>query len=338
MTCDLRTGSLRQPDPLDYITKEVAVSPAPPGTTAPLWASFLATVTAGDQDLQDYLQRVAGYCLTGDVSAHALFFFYGTGGNGKSVFVNTLVGIWKDYAVTFPTEMLMVSNVDRHPTEIARLRGVRLAVGGEIEIGRTWAESKIKALTGGDTLQGRFMRQDFFEFRPQFKLLIMGNHKPSLRGVDEAIRRRLHLVPFTVTIPPERRDLQLEEKLVAEWPAILRWAIDGCLAWQRGGLKPPKAVLAATEGYLAGEDTFELWRGDCTTADPRAFELSADLWQSWKRWADAAGEFVGSQKRFSQTLEDHGFVPGRDGTKANKRGYRGAWLKREEASAQWYGQ
>ena len=152
------------------------------------------------------------------------------------MFVNTLVGIWGDYAVTIGTDMLMASNADRHPTEIARLRGARLAVGNEIEVGKTWAEAKINSLTGGDRLQGRFMRQDFFEFDPQFKLMVVGNNKPSLRGVDEAIRRRLHLIPFTVTIPPDERDPDLPDKLRAEWPAILRWAIDGCLAWQREGL------------------------------------------------------------------------------------------------------
>ena len=215
---------------------------------------------------------------------------------------------------------------------------MRLAVGSEIEVGRSWAESKIKALTGGDKLQGRFMRQDFFEFSPQFKLMIVGNSKPSLRGVDEAIRRRLHLIPFTVTIPPDERDHQLPDKLKQEWPAILRWAIDGCLIWQRDGLKPPRAVLDATASYLAGEDSFALWRGDCTTADPNAWESSADLWGSWKRWAEAAGEFVGTQKRFGQALEDHGFVPARDGTRANRRGYRGAWLNRENTTDQWYSQ
>ena len=329
MTCNLRTGAMRKPDPLDYITKEVAVASAEPGTPAPLWSSFLATITAGDQELQDYLQRVAGYCLTGLVNEHVLFFLYGTGANGKSVFINTLVGVWKDYAISIPSEMLMASNTDRHPTEIARLRAVRLAVASEIEIGRSWAESKIKQMTGGDKLQGRFMRQDFFEFTPQFKLMIAGNSKPSLRGVDEAIRRRLHLIPFTVTIPAGDRDSQLPDKLKAEWPVILRWAIDGSLIWQRDGLKPPKAVLAATAGYLAGEDSFALWHADCTAADPNAWESSADLWQSWKRWAEAAGEFVGTQKRFSQALEDHGFVPHREaGT--GKRGFHGARLNRPD--------
>jgi putative DNA primase/helicase len=329
MTCDLRTGDLREPSSEDYITKLTAVAPAEPGTDAPLWHAFLGRITDGDKDLQDYLQRVAGYCLTGLTTEHVLFFCYGTGANGKSVFINTMVGILHDYAVTIGTDMLMASLGDRHPTEVARLRGVRLAVGSEIEVGRSWAESKLKQMTGGDKLQGRFMRQDFFEFTPQFKLLIAGNSKPSLRGVDEAIRRRLHLIPFTVTIPPEERDHQLPDKLKAEWPAILRWAIEGCLLWQQHGLQPPQAVLAATEGYLAGEDTFALWRDECTTADQNAWESSGDLWQSWKRWADAAGEFVGTQKRFSQTLEDHGFVPERQpGT--GKRGFRGARLNRHD--------
>jgi putative DNA primase/helicase len=329
MTINLRNGVSRDPDPLDYMTKIIAVAAAAPGTPTPLWTKFLNRVTDGDLELQKYLQRVSGYCLTGSVAEHALFFLYGTGANGKSVFVNTLVEIMGDYALTIGTEMLMVSNTDRHPTEVARLRGVRLAVGSEIEIGKTWAESKIKALTGGDRLQGRYMRQDFFEFEPQFKLMIVGNHKPSLRGVDEAIRRRLHLIPFTVTIRLEERDPDLSEKLKTEWPAILRWSVDGCLAWQREGLNPPAAVRDATATYLAGEDTFERWRDDCTAADPNAWEASADLWGSWKRWAENAGEFVGTHKRFSQTLEERGFVAQRQGG-TGRTGYYGARLNRHD--------
>ena len=165
---NLCTGAQSAPAPGDYITKLVAIGPASPATPAPMWAEFLRRITGGNAELQAYLQRVAGYSLTGSVREHALFFLYGTGANGKSVFVNTLVGIWRDYAVTISTDMLMVSLTDRHPTEIARLRGARLVVGNEVEAGRTWAESKIKSLTGGDRLQGRYMRQDFFEFDPQF--------------------------------------------------------------------------------------------------------------------------------------------------------------------------
>jgi putative DNA primase/helicase len=129
-------------------------------------------------------------------------------------------------------------------------------------------------LTGGDRLQGRFMRADFFAFAPQFKLVIVGNHKPSLRGVDEAIRRRLHLVPFTVTIPSEERDPQLSEKLKAEWPVILAWMIEGCLEWQEKGLAPPARVVDATATYLAGEDSFEQWRDECAVPDVHVWEAA----------------------------------------------------------------
>ena len=323
-TVDLRGGVRRTPEPGDYITKTVAVDPAPPGTEAPLWAAFLERITAGDLELQAYLRRLAGYCLTGSVREHLLAFAYRTGANGKGVFVNTLVAIWSHYAVTVSTDMLMVSQTDRHPTEVARLRGARLVVGSEVEVGRTWAESRVKHLTGGDRLQGRFMRQDFFEFGPQFKLLVVGNHKPSLRGVDEAVRRRLHLIPFAVTIPPAERDPELSEKLKAEWPAILRWAIDGCQEWQRTGLSPPSCVRAATDEYLAAEDTFERWRDECTTADPNAWEKSADLWASWKAWAENAAEFVGKRRKFIDRLVAGGFThwPGTGDVK----GYFGARL------------
>jgi putative DNA primase/helicase len=266
---------------------------------------------------------MGGYCLTGSVSEHALFFWYGTGANGKSTFANVKRRLLGDYASPIGSELLMWSNHDRHPTELAKLRGVRLAVASEIERGKTWAESKIKALTGGDEIQARFMRQDFFEFTPQFKLVIIGNHKPSLRAVDEAIRRRLHLVPFTVTIPPAKRDKHLEAKLMAEGPAILRWAIDGCLEWQRQGLDPPKIVQAATQEYLASEDTFELWRETCLISDPTAWTPSGDLWESWRRFAERAGEPPGSQKTFANTLTDHGFKPCR---RDAGRGYYGGKL------------
>lgn len=323
MTIQLRTGEVQPSRPEHYITKQTAVPPAPKGTPHPLFDDFLETVTDGRQELIEYLWRVFGYFLSGEVKEHALFFFYGTGANGKTVLINTLIGIMQDYAATISTDMLMVSKTDRHPTEIARLRGIRLAVGSEIENGRTWAESKIKALTGGDRLQGRFMRQDFFEFQPQFKLLVVGNNKPSLRGVDEAIRRRLHLVPFTVTIPDDERDPDLPEKLRDEWPAILRSMIDGCLAWQRGGLDPPEVVLEATDEYLDAEDAIAVWIDECCERDPNAWEQSTDLYRSWKRWAEASGEFVGSKKRFSRELQKHGFERMR---KRDGRGYVGLKL------------
>lgn len=323
---DLTTGKLRLASPGDYLTKITAIEP---GGDCPRWRAFLARVTDGDEELQAFLQRVAGYCLTGVTREHALFFLFGHGGNGKSVFIDTLMNVLADYGRSAAIETFVASSSDRHPTELAGLRGARLVTAVETEEGRRWAESKIKALTGGDRIAARFMRQDFFEYKPQFKLMVAGNHKPSLRSVDEAIRRRLHLIPFTVTIPPEERDETLTEKLKDEWSGILAWAIDGCLQWQRIGLSPPKAVTEATAQYLEAEDALSAWIEDCCQRDPQAFEGTVPLFASWKSWAERSGEFAGSQKRFKQALEARGFTPGRFQGIRGFQGLRLSWPEPE---------
>ena len=289
----------------DYCTKITAVAP---DGDCPTWKSFLQRVTGNDDGLIAFLRRACGYALTGVTREHALFFVYGTGANGKSVFINTAAGILADYHKTAPIETFVASNSERHPTDLAGLRGARLVTATETEEGRRWAESKIKTLTGGDKISARFMRQDFFEFTPNFKLLIAGNHKPGVRSVDEAIRRRLHLIPFKVTIPAAERDHGLTEALKAEWPAILRWMIQGCLEWQAVGLRPPKVVTDATAAYLEAEDAFAAWIDDCYVRDPQAWTASAALFTSWSEWAEKAGEHVGTQKSLSQVLEARGFT------------------------------
>jgi putative DNA primase/helicase len=155
------------------------------------------------------------------------------------------------------------------------------------------------------------MRCDFFEFTPQFKLIVQGNHKPGLRSVDEAIRRRFNLVPFTVTIPPEERDKTLGDKLRAEWGGILAWAIEGCLAWQRQGLNPPDVVRAATSDYLNDEDAMGRWLADCCDLRSGCWELVTTLWESYRRWTETNNEFTGTEKAFSQSLAARGLTPGR---------------------------
>jgi putative DNA primase/helicase len=309
VTLDLRTGKAYPHRPEDYCTKIAAVRA---GGKCPLWHGFLQRVTDEDLLLQHYLRRVAGYCMTGSTREHLLFFLYGTGANGKSIFLNTLRAIWGDYAAVAPMEMFCETRDERHPTDLAMLRGVRLVVASETEQNHRWAESKIKQMTGGDPITARFMRQDFFTYTPQFKLLIAGNHRPSLRSVDEAIRRRLHLIPFTVTIPVSERDPALFEKLKAEWSGILQWAADGCLEWQRIGLDPPPAVRNATESYLAEEDAAGKWIDECCAVDPVYSARSSELYASWKGWAERVGERTGSQKRLSQTLIDRGFQQDRE--------------------------
>ncbi len=328
---DLRTGHLRQHDPRDHLTKITAVAPG--GGDCPNWLAFLDRVTAGDRDLEAFLQRIFGYALTGDTSAHALFFAFGTGANGKSVALDTLAGILGDYHRTAPIETFTASVSERHPTELAGLRGARLVTAIETEEGRRWAESRIKTLTGGDRISARFMRQDFFEFVPQFKLLIAGNHKPGLRSVDEAMRRRFHLIPFSVTIPPEERDPALRDKLKAEWPGILQWMVDGCLDWQRDGLAAPQVVRDATAAYLDAEDALAGWIEEACSRDPQAWTSTTVLFASWKAWADKAGEHVGSVRRFAQTLEARGFDAFRTKT---GRGFQGlAVLRSIEVPPHW---
>ncbi len=307
-TLDLRTGHLGPHERHDYLTKITSVSP---GGGCPVWLAHLLRIMDGNSDLVAYLQRVFGYALTGSTREHALFFGYGTGANGKGVTISTIGGVLGDYHRTAAMETFTVSNNDRHPTELAGLRGARLVSSNETERARQWAESRIKTLTGGDRVAARFMRQDFFEFQPQMKLFIFGNHKPGLTSVDEAIRRRLHLIPFTVTIPTEERDKDLPERLREEWSGILAWMVEGCLVWQRDGLNPPAAVREATAAYLENEDLFVQWLAEACEVDvgnSHKWEPIGVLYESWRASAEKAGEKAGSKKAFSETMQGRGFV------------------------------
>ncbi len=304
-TIDLATGQLRLNDRADLITKITSVAPS---GDCPLWLKFLGRVFNGDTGLIAFAQRMLGYSLTGSIRDHALFFLYGTGGNGKGVFLNTWHRIMADYSRVASMETFVASKTERHPTDLAMLRGARTVIAQETEEGQRWAESRIKNLTGGDPISARFMRQDFFTFEPTFKLMIAGNHKPSLRNVDEAVRRRFNLIPFTVTIPKAERDPHLPEKLEAEWPGILAWAIEGCLEWQRIGLAPPPAVVDATEEYLADEDGLGRFLDErCQTGDLLIMAEVQTLFAAWREWCAENNEFAGSTKRFSQNMEARGF-------------------------------
>ncbi|ANA34893.1 hypothetical protein C6T69_00170 [Burkholderia multivorans] len=319
---DLKTGRKRPNERSDRMTK---ITTATPDGECPQWMAFLADITGGDVDLQSYLQRMVGYCLTGVTSAHALFFLYGTGANGKSVFANVISTILGDYAATASMDTFVETRGDRHPTDLAGLRGARFVTAIETEQGRRLNESKVKAITGGDKISARFMHKDFFEYTPQFKPVIVGNHKPAIRNIDEAIKRRMHLIPFTVTIPPERRDPRLTEKLLAERDGILAWAVAGCLAWQREGLKPPASVVSATEEYFEAEDALGRWIDERCVREANAKSLTAELFTDWKQWAEASGEFIGSQRRFSDLLITRGLEKWRNSM--GVRGFRGIGLK-----------
>ena len=291
---------------------------------------FLHEATNGDRALIDFLQQFAGYALTGDIKEHALLFVYGDGGNGKGVFLNTIASVMADYAVAAAMETFVSSSTDKHPTDLAMLRGARLVYASETEEGRDWAESRIKQMTGGDRIRARFMRQDFFEYLPQFKLLLIGNHQPNLRNIDDAAKRRFNIVPFTHKPPTPDPDLMT--KLHAEWPGILRWLINGCLAWQRVGLVRPPVVTEATAEYFEEQDTIRHWIEErCNTGKGGLWCSSTDLFTSWSSWANAHGEKPGSVKRFIGALRKLGFKYQRTNT---ARGFFGIEAKPEPAR-QW---
>ena len=302
-TLDLRTGRMHAARRDENITKNTGCGPE--NKPAELWAHFLNDATRGDVAMQVYLQRIAGYCLTGLTVEHALFFIYGPGGNGKSVFLNILVHILGDYAMSAPMDTFTSSKFSSHPTELAMLKGARLVTASETEEGRAWAEARLKQLTGGDPISARFMRQDFFTYQPHFKLLFAGNHQPSLHSVDPAMQRRFNMMPFVHK--PSQPDHMLEEKLKAEAPRILAWALQGCLDWQKHGLARPESVVVATNDYFLNQDVMGQWLEESCEVGPAFWDQPVPLFHSWTEYAKRAGELPGTAKTFRIALEKKGF-------------------------------
>jgi putative DNA primase/helicase len=282
----------------DMFTKVTTVAPA---GDCPRWLAFLEEITRGDRATVAYLHRWCGYSLTGETREHAFMAAIGPGGNGKSVFFNTFAAALGDYATTAPMELFTARQHAPHEAGLAGLRGARLVVAQETEAGARLAEARIKALTGGDRIKAKFLYANPFEFTPIFKLVLVGNHRPSIKNPDAAMRRRLHLLPLTFVPPVPNR--ALEAQLRAELPGILAWAVRGCLEWQRIGLAPPPTVLDATADYFAEQDVLAQWIEDRCEVHPSAQGPSRALFQDWRRWAEGRGEDAGTEKSFSATLE-----------------------------------
>ncbi|WP_323771981.1 phage/plasmid primase, P4 family [Antarctobacter sp.] len=301
---DLETGELLPHDPTLMLTQMTSASPS---GDCPLWRTFLAEITGGNMDLLGYLQRLAGYCLTGSTREQSFAFLHGDGANGKSVFLSTIAHVLGDYAATATLDTFMSAPGTRHLTELAGLRAARLVLVPETEQGRSWAEGRIKTVTGGEKIRANFMRQDHFEFIPQFKLVIAGNHRPRLEGCGEAMRRRLHLVPFNVTIAPSDRDLRLEEKLRMERDGILIWMLEGCANWLRIGLSPPDYILEAAKAYFSEEDVVGQWIAEKCSEGPQLRATAKTLFSNWRTWAEETGYPVGSAKSLGDALRQRGF-------------------------------
>jgi putative DNA primase/helicase len=302
---DLQANQVLPHDPARLVTK---LSPVvyDPAATCPTWDAFLGRVLADRPELIRYLQKAVGYSLTGETGEQCLFLLYGQGANGKSTFLSTIMGILNTYSRQLPMDALLAKTNRQIPNDIAALRGARFASAVEADDGSRMAESLVKQMTGQDKLTARFLHGEWFEFDAQFKLWLATNHKPVIRGCDEAIWRRMRLIPFTVTIPAAERDPHLGEQLRQEWPGILNWALEGCRLWREEGLIPPEDVLAATEEYRGEMDILADFVAQCCVINPLAAALAADTYRAYETWCVKTAERPVGNRTFVRRMRERG--------------------------------
>jgi len=324
-TLNLKTNELKPHNPDDLITK-ITPSEFNPDASCAIWDSFLHRIMDGDQTKIDFLQRVIGYSLTGDTSEHAIFILYGNGSNGKSTLLETLRVMLGGYAKHTSSNSLLSQRWSQIPNDIARLNGARFVSAVEISMGKKLDEAQIKQLTGGDQVVARFLRQEFFEFRPSFKIFISSNYKPEIRGVDHGIWRRIYLIPFNVSIPNEEIDSRLPEKLLSELPGILAWAVRGCLEWQREGLNPPEKIREATASYREEMDILSAFFEDRCELKAELKIPLADLYSNYRRWSELSCQEIMGKKVFGNLMRQKGFSQAKSG---GIRYWKGILLKPE---------
>lgn len=313
---DERTSERLAPD--HYVTKCTGFDPDP-HMPIPRWLEFLDQVTQGDADLIAFLRRYLGYSLTGDAGEQTLIYLYGPGGNGKGVLQNVWSRIMGDYAVAANEGLLEQKRFAGHPTEMARLHGARLVTASETNAGSRWNEARLKGFTGSDTVSAHFMHRDFFEFRPEFKLMVLGNTLPQLSAVDESIERRFRIVPFKHKPPKPNRNLEAE--LIAEGPGILQWAIMGLADWHRNGLGTAACINAATAEYLESENNLARWIDEECSVAPNATSKPGDLWASWAAWCDDQKVRSGTRNQWGRDLTKAGYPSnGKKGTSVRRLG------------------
>jgi putative DNA primase/helicase len=305
-TLDLHLGELRPHRREDYLTRLSSVT-YDPEATCPIWEAFLLRVMGDDTELVTFLQRAVGYTLSGSTREQVLFLLYGVGANGKSTFIEILRLLTGEYAAQAEFSTFLKQDNATVRNDIARLAGARFVAAVEAEGGRPLAEAVVKQMTGGDMVVARFLFQNFFEFRPAFKVWLAANHKPVIKGTDHGIWRRIRLIPFLVTIPEDERDPDLVKKLEAELPGILAWAVRGCLDWQAHGLGVPASVREATEGYRDEMDVLGGFLADRCSIEAQGQVPTSGLYEAYKKWAEEAGERPITKKAMGLRLAERGF-------------------------------
>lgn len=303
---DLRTGAIR-PHEHDAMHSKITGADFRDDADCPRWAAFIDRIMGGNQSLIRFLQRAAGYSLTGSTAEQCFFLLHGTGANGKSVFLETMRAVLNDYAATAEFSTFLAKQNENVRNDIAALAGARFVASSESGADKRLSETIIKALTGGDTISARFLFKEYFEFKPQFKVWMATNHKPVIRDTDLAIWRRVRLIPFTVTIPENERNPNLVRELRDEYPAILAWAVRGCLDWQRDGLGIPDEVSAATESYRNSMDIMEAFFEDCCLRGESYVTGATPIYARYSKWCEVNNERPMTQREFSLRLGEKGF-------------------------------
>jgi putative DNA primase/helicase len=328
---NLKTGELMPHDPAKNCTK---MSPATFSQDAecPVFESFIHSTFDGNENIIKFMQRLLGYCTTGETREQQFAIAFGSGRNGKGTLLNLVLDIMGDYAQTTPTDTLYRKKNEGVSNDIARLMGARFVLASEGEEGKRFDEPLIKKMTGQDRMAARFLHQEFFEFMPQFKLMLMTNDKPIARGDDAALWSRIQLIPFTKKFEGSKKDDTLKDKLrtPAEMSGILSWLIAGCLEWQRAGLNPPEEVIQATAEYRNESDKFQTWIDECCVVEEYAVSSSYDLYKSFQSWSLSNGDkHIVTSIVFGKQLTKKGFEGFRGTGGARK--FKGIGLLAEHA-------
>jgi putative DNA primase/helicase len=321
---DIRTGEVTPPKPEQYITK-LAPWHYDPTPKCPSWLEHLALVMDGDIELINFLQRAYGSCLTGIIDDRKIFIQWGSGKNGKSICNEAISMVLGEYAMRTPTDTLLVKRGEQVPNDLARLKGARFVFASESENGRRLSESLVKDLTGGERIIARFLHQEFFEFRPTFKLWLSTNNKPEIRGADEGIWDRICLIPFDVRIPSgqEKKRYEIIGAFEEEAPGILGWLVEGAYEWYRNGLNPPEKVRAAVQNYREEMDELAAFFEENCILVKEARAKTSELYKAYTEWVEKTGEKPLSKKAFSGQLALKGCKAGKvDGA----RGWHGVGL------------
>jgi putative DNA primase/helicase len=332
---DLHSGRSIPVGVKPYVTMVTACEPADIADehTCPSFLKFMDQFTCGDKGLRRFLLQYAGYSLTGDMREQCLIFLFGDGDNGKTVLIQLVRHILKDYAINAAVDLFVTTSIGKHATGFADLHRRRCVIANETQEGQTLRMDKVKQITGQDSMRANFMRKDNFEFLPVSKLWMFGNHKPNLPDVGKAVRKRIRMVPCHLQLKANEMDRDLTTKLMKEGPGILRAFIDGCLDWQQNGLCVPDCVNKQTDDYFEAQDFIRHWFEDCCKVDPNGKVTSALVWASWAGWARRRELKVGNDREFSEKMKAMGFIPNKNvpaGDGSRVRGWEGFLLLGEQ--------